>query len=766
MKRFLHYFKINYVRKILFFFFLFTYITNTFSQVPCSCDKRKKITINNTGGVLNQYQIRINVVYDTDMATDFSDLRFTTNNETTEIPYWIETYQASASAIVWVKVPTITATTTTDIYMYYGGCSSTGNTSNATDVFEFFDDMNSISGWSNIGFQTNLSAMNFGGESVLRRQNQCDPRGGWKSMGVTLNNFRLITREQRPNGSTGGCGLNRYGVENNSFNGYSINRNANVTGNANFGYERRRNGAGGNLKNISLSQPKANWYRTELRRCQTGNVNEAVLYNDDRTMIGSVSGSISSHNYSNFDRVVIRGGREYYVDFMAVAKYTCTEPTVSIGNEETINKASAILSGTASICNGESATLTVNFNGTAPWAFTYTDGVTPITINNITTSTHTFPVTPTTTTTTTYSLVSVSDALCSGTVNGTATVTVNSIPNNTGGGFKGEYICLGDKIAELTFNSINNSATTGNPFVLPYTIVYKNRDTNIEYTQLITSDPFTFTPEDTPTAVGTYRYELVKITNGNGCERTSGFGKSRADVRIFNPPVCSITGADSPVCPNKSLTYTAPTGMETYNWTVTGNATISGASNTQTVNVVAGNTNNATFTLKLTIVEKVHRFKTCESVCEKTITVADATKPTFNVPTTVVSKCVNNIQSASYANTTNGDVNNPPDYYEFTANDTVLDINTLQDNCCTTTPTISWSINPASNGVAISGTGQPSQSIGGKKLWLNISTVNPKSSYTQKVYTITYSVTDCNGNTATKTRNIIITPRPKINRVE
>ncbi len=333
-------------------------------------------------------------------------------------------------------------------------------------------------------------------------------------------------------------------------------------------------------------------------------------------------------------------------------------------------------------------------------------------------------------------------------------VTIGSTPNNTNSnGFKGEYLCLGEKTAELTFNSINNSATNGNPFVLPYTIVYKNRVTNIEYTQSITSDPFTFTPGDNPTAVGTYRYELIKITNGNGCERTSDFGKSRADIRIFNPPVCSITGNDSPVCPNTTLTYTAPNGMETYAWTVTGNATISGASNTQTVSIVTGNTNNATFTLKLTIVEKVHRFKTCESVCEKTVTVVDTTNPTFTAPVNFA-ECVNNIQSASYNTTTNDITPIRPDYYEIPVGSTELNLTNLTDNCCNTSSlTINWNI----VGTSYSGTGQPSTY--GSIITLELGA----DKYAPKTYTIKYTVKDCNNNTSDeKTTTIAIKPRPKI----
>jgi hypothetical protein len=73
------------------------------------------------------------------MTTDFSDLMFTDSDQVTPIPFWIESYSTSVSASVWVKVPSIPASSTKTIYMYYGNPSAT-SASNGTATFEFFDD--------------------------------------------------------------------------------------------------------------------------------------------------------------------------------------------------------------------------------------------------------------------------------------------------------------------------------------------------------------------------------------------------------------------------------------------------------------------------------------------------------------------------------------------------------------------------------------------------------------------------------------------------
>ena len=81
----------------------------------------------------------------------------------------------------------------------------------------------------------------------------------------------------------------------------------------------------------------------------------------------------------------------------------------------------ATISGDDTICSSGNATISVALTGTAPWSITYTDGVTPTTVNGIMASPYTF----TTSSTATYSLVSVSDADCDGTVSGSATISIN-----------------------------------------------------------------------------------------------------------------------------------------------------------------------------------------------------------------------------------------------------------------------------------------------------------------------------------------------------
>ena len=104
-------------------------------------DKRKRIRATETSGAsLTNFQMKIVVEYDSDMQSDFGDLRFTDSGGTTTLDYWIESYISSASSTVWVKIPSITANSFADIYMYYDNVGAVTTTGVGTSTFVFFDD--------------------------------------------------------------------------------------------------------------------------------------------------------------------------------------------------------------------------------------------------------------------------------------------------------------------------------------------------------------------------------------------------------------------------------------------------------------------------------------------------------------------------------------------------------------------------------------------------------------------------------------------------
>jgi PKD repeat protein len=126
----------------------------------------------------------------------------------------------------------------------------------------------------------------------------------------------------------------------------------------------------------------------------------------------------------------------YTLNATASGNYTITGVTDANGCSNTgIGNAtvsywpvpSATISGTTAVCAGQSATLTISMTGTAPYTFTYTDGVTPVTVTNHPVNIYTFTVTPAAAVT--YTMVSMEDSHgCNGTLSGSATVTINAQP--------------------------------------------------------------------------------------------------------------------------------------------------------------------------------------------------------------------------------------------------------------------------------------------------------------------------------------------------
>ena len=107
---------------------------------------RRKITITEqSGNNLSDYQVRV----DLDATNfDFShflnegkDLRFTDASGNL-LSYWVEKMDIAAEeATIWVKVPSIPANSTVDIYMYYGN-PEIDSASSGEATFAFFDDFN------------------------------------------------------------------------------------------------------------------------------------------------------------------------------------------------------------------------------------------------------------------------------------------------------------------------------------------------------------------------------------------------------------------------------------------------------------------------------------------------------------------------------------------------------------------------------------------------------------------------------------------------
>lgn len=99
---------------------------------PLGWTRTKRIAVTeNSGATLTDYQLKIYVdtqaeILAGNMQADGDDLRFGPDCPGTSFyNYWIEGPMNDDSTIVWVKVPSLPASATTGVYMYYGNPSAT-----------------------------------------------------------------------------------------------------------------------------------------------------------------------------------------------------------------------------------------------------------------------------------------------------------------------------------------------------------------------------------------------------------------------------------------------------------------------------------------------------------------------------------------------------------------------------------------------------------------------------------------------------------------
>ncbi|MBK7031338.1 MAG: PKD domain-containing protein [Bacteroidales bacterium] len=133
---------------------------------------------------------------------------------------------------------------------------------------------------------------------------------------------------------------------------------------------------------------------------------------------------------------------------------------------------SATISGTISICEAEITPITIDFTGTPPWSVTYTNGTTPVIVNNIMSSPYTFNVSPPVTTS--YWISASNDLYCNtpnDSIHGLAAITVFPLPDPftvtvTNGGFycegtPGVTIGLSGSQVGMTYELLLNGLPEG-----------------------------------------------------------------------------------------------------------------------------------------------------------------------------------------------------------------------------------------------------------------------------------------------------------------
>ncbi|HQW50004.1 MAG: choice-of-anchor L domain-containing protein [Bacteroidota bacterium] len=187
---------------------------------------------------------------------------------------------------------------------------------------------------------------------------------------------------------------------------------------------------------------------TDANGC-TASTNQAVtvwnlptpVITGNNSICSGTQTTLSAGNYSAYqwstgattDSIAVSNGANYIVTVTDVNGCSGTSAPFAL----TINQLpTAIISGSTAICIGQSTSLQIQFTGTAPYSYRYSDGTSVSAILNTNNSAAQILVTPGTTTD--YTLTQINDANCTGNVSGVARVVVNPLPQPVISGSAGE----------------------------------------------------------------------------------------------------------------------------------------------------------------------------------------------------------------------------------------------------------------------------------------------------------------------------------------
>ncbi len=290
---------------------------------------------------------------------------------------------------------------------------------------------------------------------------------------------------------------------------------------------------------------------------------------------------MNSSGQFTFNSTTMTYGQQYFISAVAGNDngngcVAMNDPCLSIGAGQPVTfhaVPTAQLSGDASICSGQTATLTVNLTGVGPWTFTYINAAgNPVTVT-ANSSPHTFTVSPPATNV--YSLTSLSDSNCNGTVSGNAIVSVNTPPSAVGVSsvceptnttYTVSFQIVGGDAASYSVTpsgTLNGSNFTSNPIPSGTPYSFQIDDANACGPATVNG----LVVCDCTTDAGMMSNTLISVCEGQGANapNATGFALDADDVLIYVLHTNSGNSLGTVLATNSTPSFNFTPGVTAYN---------------------------------------------------------------------------------------------------------------------------------------------------------------------------------------------------------
>lgn len=292
---------------------------------------RKSLTLNASAENLTDYQVKKTIAYNVNMQADFDDLRFTTLDGT-NIPYWVESYTASTSAVVWLKVPSITTTSGAQIWMYYGNSSVNSASSISNTGLSYSDDFNRANGAPGSNWQVvGNSAQSGINSNALKIVQDGAYNDGYSSTGIISTSDGLIVMVRGKHDSPGttygvATGIVLTATAPSTSSSYSLSTPT--------GLRFRRQSDSSNAHESTIAGTSTTFSTSQITDYE---IFEVLTHPTDGTTIKSDGVTIQTGAGVSLNAYIVFAGNfgNYgHIDWCFVRKYTATEPTWAADGEE------------------------------------------------------------------------------------------------------------------------------------------------------------------------------------------------------------------------------------------------------------------------------------------------------------------------------------------------------------------------------------------------------------------------------------------------